>query len=262
MNILNSCVGVFMKLLKLSLVALISIAVVGFVGFLLFAPGPLMRDAPRDLPWVLPDYRNAHAQWEVGQDGRIYAEIEHLFLAGISPAMVAWFYQQLPISTVELKGVPYPLYHIFHPVGHGRIQVAEEAPSGLPGMAQGAMVSREEWFGPYDSRGSARLAEFSDDGMLAVPMVGGLSFGQVRHSYRAVNGGTLYKTQAVIGSDLPLVGPLLNWFIRTRLFPPAMMALWQQHQIEEVASLQFFLAEIYAQRGGENHYVLAGVPLE
>jgi len=251
-----------MKIFKRLLAGLLFIAVIGVGGFGLFAPGPLVRDPPRDLPWVLPDYRNAHAQWEVGHDGRIYANIEHLFLAGISPAMVAWFYQQLPVSTIELKGTRYPLYHIFHPVGHGRISVVEAAPNGLPGMAQGAMVAREEWFGPYDSRGSARLVEFSDDGMLAVPIVGGLSFGQVRHSYRAENGGTFYKTQAVIGSDLPLVGPVLNWFIRTRLFPPAMMALWQQHQIEEVASLQFFLAEIYAQRGGENHYVLAGAPFE
>lgn len=115
---------------------------------------------------------------------------------------------------------------------------------------------REEWFGPYDSRGTARLVEFSDSGMLAIPIAAGLEIGQVRHSYRAENGGTLYKVQAVIGSDLPVIGPLLNWFIRSQVFHPAMMALWQQHQIEEVASLQFFLAELYAQRGGQNHYVL------
>lgn len=245
-----------MKKRKLVVTTLISIAALGLVGFLLFSPAPLERDHPRDLPWVLPDYRNAHTQWEVRDDGRIHAQVEHFFLAGISPAMVAWFYQQLPISTVELNGTNYPLYHLFHPVGHGRIRIVKEAPDGSPGMAQGATIMREEWFGPYDSRGTARMVEFSDAGMLAVPIAAGLEIGQVRHSYRAENGGTAYRVKAVIGSDLPIIGPILNWFIRTQVFHPKMMALWQQHQIEEVASLQFFLAELYAQRGGGNHYVL------
>lgn len=245
-----------MRKTKLAVTTLISIAVLGVIAFLLISPGPLERDAPRDLPWVLPDYRNAHTQWEIGDDGRIYAEVEHLFLQDISPAMVAWFYQQLPISTVELNGTVYPLYHIFHPVGHGRIRVVEAAPGGSPGMAQGATIMREEWFGPYDSRGTARMVEFSDNGMLAIPVAAGMKIGQVRHSYRAENGGTAYKVQAVIGSTLPVIGPILNWFIRTQVFHPAMMALWQQHQVEEVASLQFFLTDLYAQRGGENHYVL------
>ena len=253
---LNSTGIDLMKKTKLAVTTLISIAVVGVIAFLAISPAALERDAPRDLPWALPDYRNAHTQWEVGSDGRIYAEVEHFFLEGISPAMVAWFYQQLPISTVELNGTVYPLYHIFHPVGHGRIRVVEGAPDGSPGMAQGATIMREEWFGPYDSRGTARMVEFSNDGMLAIPIAAGLEIGQVRHIYHAENGGTAYKVQAVIGSDLPVIGPILNWFIRTQVFHPAMMALWQQHQIEEVASLQFFLAELYAQRGGQNHYVL------
>jgi len=81
-----------MKKRNMAVTALISIAVVGVIGFLLISPAPLKRDAPRDLPWELPDDRRAHTQWEVGDDGRIYAEVEHFFLAGISPARVAWFY--------------------------------------------------------------------------------------------------------------------------------------------------------------------------
>ena len=245
-----------MKRRHLAISALVAITLVSVITVLVFLSAPLERDAPRDLPWVLPDYRTAHTQWEIGKDGRIYAEVEHLFLAGISPKMVAWFYRQLPISTVELNGESYPLYHIFHPTGHGRIRVVEAAPDGSPGMAQGATIMREEWFGPFDSRGTARMVEFSDDGMLAVPIAGGLEIGKVQHIYKAKNGGTAYKVQAIIGSDLPVIGRLLNWYIRTWVFQPAMMELWQQHQIEEVASLQFFLADLYAQRGGENHYIL------
>ena len=88
-----------------------------------FNAAPLQRDTPRNLPWILPDYRLAKTHWEVGIDGRIHTRVEHFFLENISPQMVAWFYQQLPISTVQLQGVTYPLYHIFHPTEHGVIGV-------------------------------------------------------------------------------------------------------------------------------------------
>jgi hypothetical protein len=242
--------------MKKTLVTITAITLLGLGVVWLASPAPLVRDAPRQLPWSLPDYRDADTQWRVGDDGRIYAEVEHFFLRDITPAMVAWFYQQLPISTVVLNGHSMVLYHIFHPTEHGRIRVVEPAPDGTPGMAQGARIMREEWFGPYDSKGGAWMAEFSDDGMLARAEVMGLAIGEVRHIYQAGDGGTHYRVEAVIGSQLPLIGPLLNWYLRNRVFHPAMMSQWQRHQIEEVASLQFFLNTLYEQRGAGNHFVL------
>jgi hypothetical protein len=242
-------------LLRTSLVLLL-LPVLLLVAAVWLSPGPIERDPPRDLPWQLPDYRKAKTDWWIADDGRIQARVEHFFLPGITPAMVAWFYQQLPISTVEYRGVTYPLYHIFHPTEHGTLRILEPAPNGTLGMAAGALVMREEWFGPYDSRGTARIVEFSDAGMLAVPEVAGFEFGSVRHSLEAVDGGTAYRVDTVIGSDAPVIGRLLNLYLRHRVFHPAMLAQWQRHQVEEVASLRFFLAELYAQRGGGNHYVL------
>jgi hypothetical protein len=223
----------------------------------LLAPQPLYRDPPRDLPWVLPDYREADTGWYVDERGRIHAYVEHFRLKGISPSMVAWFYQQLPIATVEYQGRRMPLYHIFHPSEHGRLRVLEPARDGQRGMGPGAVIEREEWFGPYDSRGAARLETFSDAGMVAVAEVSGLAIGRVHHQLRAESDGTAYRVEAVIGSDLPVVGVAINYYLRTRVFHPAMMAQWQRHQVEEVASLQFFLEELYAQRGRGNHFLLS-----
>lgn len=219
---------------------------------------PVKRDPPRDLPWTLPDYRDAATHWHVGEDGKIYTSVEHFFLSGISPAMVAWFYQQLPLAQVELGDKTLPLYHIFHPTEHGRLWVLEPAPGGEQGMARGALIQREEWFGPFDSRGAARLVEFSDAGMHAIPEFAGIAIGSVRHSYTAENGGTRYRVDTVIGADLPVLGPLLNWYLRTQVFHPDMLAQWQRHQVEEVSSLQFFLPGIYAQRERGSPYQLGG----
>ena len=246
----------------MKMIALWSVAalVVAAAALWLLAPAPLYRDPPRNLPWQLPDYRTAKTHWEVAADGRIHASVEHFFLRDITPAMIAWFYQVLPISTVELDGTTLPLYHIFHPTEHGRIRVLDAAPGGEPGMATGATVYREEWFGPHDSRGAALLREFSDAGMLAIPTAAGIAIGEVRHSYEARDGGTYYRVDAIIGADTPLLGRLLNLYLRQRVFHPAMMAQWQRHQIEEVASLQFFLPQLYAQRAMGNHFILHTTP--
>jgi hypothetical protein len=245
-------VGLLLKAAITGLVILLFLA----TAVRIVSPAPIERDPPRDLPWPLPDYRQAQTASSIGPDGRIYTQVEHFFLDGISPAMVAWFYQQLPISTVEYRGVTYPLYHIFHPAEHGTLRVLQPAANGAPGMGAGALIEREEWFGPYDSRGAARIVEFSDRGMLAVPVFAGMAIGSVRHTFRPVDGGTAYRVDTVIGSELPVVGRLLNFYLRERVFHPALLEQWRRHQVEEVSSLQFFLPQLYAQRGQGNHYEL------
>ena len=246
-----------MALLTKRLAALCVLSAAFVYGiFWILSPAPVERDPPRPLPWTLPDYRKAKTDWVIGADGRIHTHVEHFTLQDISPEMVSWFYQQLPISTVELDGRRMPLYHIFHPSEHGTIRVIEPAPDGEPGMAKGAMIERIEWFGPFDSQGAARIVEQSSRGMLAIPEFAGIQIGEVRHSFTAVPEGTAYEVNTVIGSDIPLLGAVINWYLRTRVFHPAMLEQWRRHQVEEVASLQFFLRDIYEQRGGGNHFVL------
>ena len=226
------------------------------LGYALLAPGKIARDAPRDLPWVLPDYRLGKTHWEIGEDGRIYAEVEHFFLRDITPEMVSWFYRYLPISTIDYKGVTHPLYHIFHPTEHGTLRILEPASDGSIGMGLGSMVEREEWFGIYDSRGAARVVEYSDLGFVVIPEVAGITIGEVRHTFQQVEGGTQYRVDAVIGSTLPVLGPVLNFYLRHQVFHPKMLEQWQRHQLEEVASLQFFLKKLYAQRYNGVTFVL------
>jgi hypothetical protein len=239
-----------------SLAALLALALGVSVLLALLSP-TLERDPPRDLPWTMPDYRLAETSWTVDDDGRIHTHVEHLFLPDITPAMIAWFYQYLPIATVALNGETMPLYHIFHPTEHGTLRVLAPAPDGTAGMARGAVIQRDEWFGPYDSRGAARIVEFTDRGMLAIPeALGLLDIGSVRHIYSAAEGGSNYRVETVIGSDLPVVGPLINRYLRSRVFHPAMLEQWQRHQVQEVSSLRFYLPELYAQRDAGRHFVL------
>ena len=240
---------------RLSFIMITGVVSLG-LALAVIAPQPIVRDAPRELPWVLPDYRLATTHWAIGDDGRIHAEVEHFFLQGISPKMVSWFYRYLPISTIDYRGSTLPLYHIFHPTEHGTLRLLEPASDGSAGMGQGSVIEREEWFGKYDSRGAARIVEYSDAGFLAIPEVAGIQIGTVRHTFQQAEGGTKYRVDTVIGSTLPVLGPLLNWYLRNKVFHPKMLEQWQRHQLEEVASLQFFLPELYAQRNSVGGFAL------
>lgn len=237
---------------KKLLITLVTVCAVAVVFFAALSPSSIHRDTPRELPWTMPDYRGAKSGWEVGDDGRVHAWVEHFFLQDVSPAMVSWFYRYLPISTLTVGGVQYPLYHFFHPTEHGRLRVLEPASDASVGMGLGAVIEREEWFGDFDSRGAARIVEYSDAGFLAVPQALGLSIGEVRHQFVAKNGGTAYRVDTVIGTEAPVIGALLNAYLRSQVFHPAMLEQWQRHQIEEVSTLAFLLPVIYPQRGQGN----------
>lgn len=215
------------------------------------------HDPPRSLPWQVPDHRLAQKGYDYLPDGRIRVITNHLPLPGVTPAMLAWFYQQLPISTVELDGTLYPLYHLFHATEHGQLWVAKPAPDGTPGMAKGAIIERHEWFGKFDSQGKALISEFSNEGMTALAHAAGLQIGVVEHRYSVVQGETRYVVTATIGSDLPLLGKLLNKYLRDRVFTKEMIPQWMRHQVEEVGALPHFLPALYAQRGDpDNHFIL------
>ncbi len=231
----------FIKKLLLSCLAFVSFSLI-----IWFIPRPLVNhDKPRNLPWQLPNYKIAKTSIKTLSDGRIKIEIEHLPLIGITPKMISWFYKNLPISTVELSGNTYPLYHIFHPFEHGAIKILEPAKNGSLGMGIGALVSRQEWFGTFDSTGAGRVVKFDSQHMVIKPEKFGLHFGTITHRFKLTENGTQYNVSSIIGSDLLIIGPLINLYIRHKMFPPAMLEEWLRHQVQEVSSLQFFLIDLY-----------------
>ena len=216
----------------------------------------LSHDAPRDFAWKVVDYKAAKYSHTVLPNGQIHLEIIHLPLVGITPEMLAWWYRVLPISEVEVDGKRYPFYHLFHLSEHGRIWLKQAAADGQPGMGVGALVARQEWFGQFDSEGAGRITEFSTRGMTVHPEVAGIWLGEIRHIFELAPGGSHYRVDSVIGVDWPLVGPVVNWLLRTATFHEAMLREWERHQIEEVANLAYFLPQLYAQRAQAPRYVL------
>ncbi len=231
------------------------------IGFLVKPMPTFPHDPPRELPWLTPDTSAASTSYQYLDNGQILIQITHIPLTNISPNMVSWFYQHLPISTVQIGKKKLPWYHIFHPSEHGQIAVIEAANNKSIGMGIGALIQRKEWFGDFNSQGQGRIIDFSDQGMTITPELAGLSFGRIKHSYKLVKTDsgvniTEYQTTSLIGSDLPIIGRLINLVIRYKLFPEAMIKQWIRHQTEEVASLNQFLPQLYLAKNHRHHYHL------
>ncbi|MCL6415301.1 hypothetical protein MIB92_06540 [Aestuariirhabdus sp. Z084] len=209
-------------------------------------PRPSFDMAPaRDFGWRLPTLDQANYDYRVRDDGRLEIRLQHPVLEGVSPAMLSWWYQQLPIGRADWNGEKYSYYHLFHPSEHGVIRLLEPAADGSEGIGVGALVYRQERFGPFFSKGSGRILSFNQQGMLVAPSMGPLTFGRIEHRFVAENGGTSYSVHALLGSEVPIIGPIINRYIASKRFPPPVLQQWLRHQVEEVGTLPYFLPELY-----------------
>jgi hypothetical protein len=115
-------------------------------------------------------------------------------------------------------------------------------------MGVGSVVYRQERFGTFLSKGKGRVQAFSANGFTVTPIMGPLVLGKIEHTFETVPEGTLYKVRTILGSDAPVIGSFLSFYLRAKQFPPELVNEWIRHQVEEVGSLQHFLPKLYAQR--------------
>lgn len=231
--------------MKKFLIAFISLPIIAVI-VLFSLPKPQFEiEAARPHFWDYPKLSEATYKTEIMADGKILIEIQHPILKGITPKMVSWWYRNLASGKATIDAKEYDYYHLFHLTEHGQTRVVGPATDGSEGMGVGALVYRQERFGPYLSKGTGRVESFSDNGFVVIPVMGPLSFGRIEHTFEAYPEGTLYRVKSILGSDAPIIGPLLTYYIRTKQFPPEVVQEWIRHQVEEVGSLPHLLPRIY-----------------
>lgn len=216
---------------------------------ILFAlPRPSVEIEPaRPAMWSYPSVDEATYTYWLDNAGKLRLHLVHPVLHGVTPEMVAWWYQNLAIGETEIDGVTYPYYHLFHLTEHGQNRILEPSTDGSPGMGVGALVYRQETFGPYASKGQGRVLQFGPNGYLVAPVMGPFSLGMVKHTFESVASGTLYTVDIELGSDIPVLGYVLNKFIQRNRFSPPVINEWVRHQVEEVGSLVHYLPGLYAE---------------
>ncbi len=226
------------------------------IGFLVKPMPDFPHHTPITLPWQFNDTSLAKTNYQYLDNGQILFTITHVPLIDITPKMLTWFYQNLPISTVQIGQEKLSWYQIFHPSEHKSINILQPATDGSSGLGVGALIEKKQWFGSYNNLTTERVVEFSEQGITFELELAGLSFAKIEHVFTKTTTGTEYRVSGLIGSDLPIIAPVINLIIRYKLFPEPMIKQWIRHQVEEVNNLNVFLPKLYHAEKQGTHYLL------
>lgn len=204
---------------------------------------------PRVLPWPLKTLTSAATSLDYDAHGRMVMRIRHSVVAGLTPAMVAWWFANIG-GEMEIEGCQINRYLAWHPLDHIRWELARPAPNG--GVGVGAQFRIVEAFG--------RSPEFYIDVTETVTRIGESGFTitgtrlghqvtELKHDFSKVDGGTLYLSTLTVGSALAGLGPLINRIIHRHVFSEEKGRAWLKHNVEEVGLLEHIVPLIYPKGG-------------
>lgn len=192
---------------------------------------------------------SAETKVERLDDGRLRFSIRHEVLAGVVPAMLVWWFNNMD-GTFRIGDVDVPRYRVWHPRDHVALTYLRPGLDGRK-FSTGARIHIQEFFGA-DPR--YRIDVVDDVGFLDETgfnhslSVAGRRVASMDYTFTPVAGGTRYENSLTVGIDRPaLLRPLMNQAIRPWLFPEHMGRAWLRHNVEEVGNFQFFLPALYAE---------------
>jgi hypothetical protein len=194
-------------------------------------------------------------------DGRLEARIAHAPLRGVTSEMLVWWFENFAdgpdaieddLSTRKTARVgdkDVPFYWLWHPIDHFMVRITSPAPTGAPGLSEGARVILKETI-LQTIEMSGLIDGMNRDGIHLTLKRGPFRLGDLRHTFVDTEKGLEYRSRLIAGSTLPVVGRLINRVVHRVVFSPAMLERWLQHNVEEVGAFENFLPALFAQREG------------
>jgi hypothetical protein len=203
---------------------------------------------PIAVPWTMKSLGSAETNVERLADGRLRFSVRHEVLAGVTPAMLVWWFNNMD-GTLRIGDVDVPRYRAWHPRDHVALTYLQPGLDGRK-FSAGARIRIQEFFGA-DPR--YRVDVVDDVGFLDETgfnhsfSVAGRRVASMDYTFVPVTGGTRYENSLTVGIDGPAwLRRFVNDALRPWLFPESMGRAWLKHNVEEVGNFQFFLPGLYA----------------
>jgi DAPG hydrolase PhiG domain len=207
---------------------------------------PIQLPAPRPVSWRMKDLATAETELRILADGRLYLQIRHQVLHGVTPQMLVWWFSNLE-GDIVVAGKKWPRYQIWHPVDHISIRYVRRRPDG--GIGPGAKIHIREALGgrlDYLVDVVTTIEKLDDTGFVHGLRFFGLEVMRLEYTFTPVRDGTIYENSITFGPDRALLRPFFNAVIRPRLFSDDRARAWLKHNVEEVGNFEYFLPDLYA----------------
>lgn len=198
------------------------------------------------------------AKWtnvSVDSRGALLVQIEHDDIAGVTPQMLRWWFENMAGTTtwngVDFSGPEILSYHLWHHRDHIRVTPITDAPDGTTnnGFRVGARSRIDEQFNDYRDRiHQVMHTTVLDDTEFTFTILGpgDRPAGRITHRYAPVDGGVSFYAETAVDFEVPLVGPLLNRTVGPKVFGRDTADHWIKHNIEETGRTQDILPVLYA----------------
>lgn len=208
--------------------------------------------APLEVPWTMKPVASAQSGVDHLDDGRLRAWIRHDLVAGVTPAMLDWWFRHLE-GDMLLEGVRVPRYRVWHPRDHVAFRYVRPP---RPGERRGAVFHIREVFG-RDPRWAVDVRtdvlRLDDGGFTHRPRLFGLPLVRMDYRFARVAGGTRYENSLEFGFPGSLgsrsITRRLNRLLQAREFPEERALAWIRHNVEEVGNFEHFLPALHAAEG-------------
>ena len=174
--------------------------------------------------------------------------IDHRPLAGVSPAMVLWWFRHIG-DPLTYAGTTMPGYQAWHPLDHIHWELVRAAPGG--GAGKGARFRIVEAFGrrpEYYVDTVDTVEKLDETGIRLVRRLFGAPILQLEHTWSECRDGTHYVSVLDTGARARVLTPVNRYLTRHR-FPLDMVRAWVRHNIEEVGHLEQLLPGLPGARG-------------
>ena len=184
-----------------------------------------------------PSTARARVQHLPGHRRRI--TIDHQPLAGVTPAMVHWWFRHIG-DPVDYAGESMSGYLAWHPLDHIHWELTRPAPGG--GAGEGARFRIVEAFGrrpEFYVDTTDTVEKLDETGIRLVRRMCGVPVLQLEHTWSHCGDRTHYVSVMDIGARSPLLTGVNR--LLSRRFPEQMVQAWIVHNVEEVGHLEHLL---------------------
>lgn len=170
-----------------------------------------------------------HASIQTTNIGQWSIHVEHV-VAGVTPTMLCWF----------LSNRDNARYRRWHPA-HESFETLSRPAHGVVG----SVYRVREAIGPHPAVTLRLRVEQADEHAFVERSLGVTKPARFGHRFQAVADGTMIESFYLIGSDLPVLGPIANAVMRRFVFPRERCEDIVAHCVDEFSRMTDFLPTMY-----------------